>query len=63
MKKNYLVLSETCELIPVTDDMALCHPKMQNDSKKLVVKDAESAWFLRLDNIKCYGSSPQYEKY
>ncbi|SFR69602.1 DUF4914 family protein [Anaeromicropila populeti] len=61
-EKNYLVLNETCELLPVTDDMALCHPAMQNDSKKLVVKDAESAWFLRLDNIKSYGSSPQYEK-
>lgn len=61
-EKNYLVLNETCELRPVTDDMALCHPKMQNESKKLVVKDAESAWFLRLDNIKSYGSSPQYEK-
>jgi len=61
-EKTYLVLNDTCELLPVTDDMALCHPKMQNDSKKLVVKDAESAWFIRLDNIKCYGTSPQYEK-
>lgn len=61
-EKNYIVLTETCELRPVTDDMALCHPKMQGESKKLVVKDAESAWFLRLDNIKSYGSSPQYEK-
>lgn len=61
-EKNYLVLNETCDLYPVTDDMALCHPDMQNQSKKLVVKDAESAWFLRLDNIKSYGSSPQYEK-
>ena len=61
-EKNYLTLSETCELIPVTDDMALCHPKMQQGSKKLVVKDAESSWFLRVDNIKRYGSSPQYEK-
>lgn len=61
-EKNYLVLNENCDLLPVTDDMALCHPKMQNESKKLVVKDAESAWFLRLDNIKSYGSSPQYEK-
>lgn len=61
-EKNYIVLSETCELRPVTDDMALCHPNMQNESKKLVVKDAESAWFLRLDNITSYGSSPQYEK-
>ncbi len=61
-EKNYLVLHETCDLIPVTDDMALCHPKMQNDSNKLVVKDAESAWFLRVDNMKVYCSSPQYEK-
>ncbi|MGC6175488.1 DUF4914 family protein [Lacrimispora sp. 38-1] len=61
-EKNYLNLSETCDLIPVTDDMALCHPKMQQGSKKLVVKDAESAWFLRVDNIKRYGASPQYER-
>lgn len=61
-EKNYIVLNETCELRPVTDDMALCHPKMQNESKKLVVKDAESAWFLRLDNITKYGKSPRYEE-
>lgn len=61
-EKNYLELNETCELRPVTDDMALCHPKMQNESEKLVVKDAECGWFLRLDNIKSYGTAPQYEK-
>ncbi|WP_143318759.1 DUF4914 family protein [Clostridium sp. HBUAS56010] len=61
-EKNYLVLNDSCDLIPVTDDMALCHPSIQNESKKLVVTDAESSWFLRLDNIKSYGSSPQYEK-
>lgn len=60
--KNYIELNETCELRPVTDDMALCHPHMQNESKKLVVKDAECGWFLRLDNIKSYGTAPQYEK-
>ncbi len=61
-EKYYLELNESCELRPVTDDMALCHPVVQNDSKKLVVQDAESGWFLRLDNITSYGSSPQYEK-
>lgn len=61
-EKYYLDLTESCELRPVTDDMALCHPKMQNDSKKLVVQDAESGWFLRLDHVKEYGTSPQYEK-
>ena len=48
-EKFYLMLNETCELQPVTDDMALCHPKFQNDSKKLVVKDAEEGWFIRLE--------------
>lgn len=61
-EKYYLDVSESCELRPVTDDMALCHTKMQNDSKKLVVQDAESGWFLRLDHIKNYGTSPMYEK-
>lgn len=58
---NYIEIVDTCEVQPVTDDMALCHPKMQNESKKLVVQDAEQGWFLRLDNIKKYGSSPKYE--
>lgn len=61
-EKFYLELSESCELRPVTDDMALCHPSMQNDSKKLVVQDAENGWFLRLDHVMEYGTSPQYEK-
>ncbi len=61
-EKNYMELTETCDLQPVTDDMALCHPKMQNQSKKLVVKDAEQGWFLRLDQIKSYGTAPHYEK-
>ncbi|GAA4294397.1 DUF4914 family protein [Anaerocolumna aminovalerica] len=60
-EKNYIDIVDTCEVQPVTDDMALCHPKMQNESKKLVVQDAEQGWFLRLDNIKKYGSSPKYE--
>lgn len=61
-EKTYIELTETCELRPVTDDMALCHPQMQNHSKKLVVKDAEQGWFLRLDHIKSYGTTPQFEK-
>ncbi|SHF14956.1 DUF4914 family protein [Alkalibacter saccharofermentans] len=61
-EKFYMELSETCELRPVTDDMALCHPKMQEGSKKLVVKDAEQGWFLRLDHITEYGTSPEHEK-
>ncbi|ROR30654.1 uncharacterized protein DUF4914 [Mobilisporobacter senegalensis] len=61
-EKNYIKLADTCDLRPVTDDMALCHPKMQNESKKLIVMDAEQGWFLRLDHIKHYGTAPQFEK-
>lgn len=61
-EKFYLMLNETCELQPVTDDMALCHPKFQNDSRKLVVKDAEDGWFIRLDTISEYGIEPTYER-
>jgi hypothetical protein len=57
-----LELNDTCQLNPVTDDMALCHPAFQTDSKKLVVKDAENGWFLRVDHIKEYGTSPHHEK-
>lgn len=60
-EKTYIELVDACDLIPVTDDMALCHPSIQNDSHKLVVKDAEAGWFLRLDNIKKYGVSPHFE--
>ncbi len=56
-----LELGDTCEIHPVTDDMALCHPSFQN-GKKLVVADAEAAWFLRFDHIKEYGTSPEHEK-
>lgn len=60
-EKNYIELADTCDLRPVTDDMAICHPKMQNGSKKLVVQDAENGWFLRLDHITHYGTTPQFE--
>ncbi|MFP4698444.1 MAG: DUF4914 family protein [Eubacteriales bacterium] len=58
----YLEIADTCQLNPVTDDMALCHPDLQKDSEKLVVKDAENGWFLRVDHITEYGTSPHHEK-
>jgi hypothetical protein len=35
---------------------------MQNDSRKLVITDAENGWFLRVDHIKEYGTEPFHEK-
>ena len=61
-EKFYLTLQETSKLDPIADDMALCHPSMQNDSKKLVIRDAEDGWFLRLDHVKEYGTEPLREK-
>lgn len=57
-----LELKESCELLPVTDDMALCHPSLNQDSQKLVVTDAEEGWFLRMDHITKYGTDPHYER-
>ncbi len=60
-EKMYMEMNEEGTLLPVTDDMALCHPSLQN-GKKLVVKDAEDGWFLRIDHIKQYGTDPYYER-
>ncbi|MCL2694169.1 MAG: DUF4914 family protein, partial [Oscillospiraceae bacterium] len=61
-EKFYLRVEEPCELHPIADDMALCHPKMQNDSKKLVLMDVEAGWFVRVDHIRGYGTDPFLEK-
>lgn len=57
----FMEMKEVGILEPVTDDMALCHPSLQN-GKKLVVKDAEDGWFLRIDHINKYGTDPYYER-
>ena len=61
-EKFYLTLEESCQLDPIADDMVLCHPNIQNDSKKLVIRDAEDGWFLRLDHVTEYGTEPLREK-
>jgi hypothetical protein len=61
-EKIVMELKESCELRPITDDMALCHPSFQNDSKKLVVTDAENGWFIRTDHITKYGTHPYLEE-
>ncbi len=47
---------------PVTDDMAICHPSLQNNNGKLRVLDAENAWFIRVDSVNEYGDDPFLEK-
>ena len=60
-----LALPRGCELHPVTDDMALCHPTLKGEDSRpgsLALMDAESAWFIRVNHIEEYGVDPQLEK-
>ncbi|MBF0217131.1 MAG: DUF4914 family protein [Candidatus Omnitrophica bacterium] len=57
-----LTLGQGCVLRPVTDDMALCHSSLKADDGKLVVVDAENAWFVRVNHIGEYGTDPHLEK-
>lgn len=59
--RRLLTLPRGCALRPVTDDMALCHPSLQKGDGKLVVTDAEAAWFVRVNHITHYGTDPQLE--
>ncbi len=60
-----LALPRGCELRPVTDDMALCHPGLQENSGqpgRLSLMDAENAWFIRVNHINRYGIDPHLER-
>jgi len=61
-EKFLLTMMDASELIPVTDDMALCHPSLQHAGKKLVIADAEDGWFIRVNHITQYGTEPELEK-
>ena len=64
-ERRLLTLPLGCQLRPVTDDMALCHPDFQDhDSRvrKLKLTDAEQAWFLRVNHITSYGTDPHLER-
>jgi len=54
-KQRYIPLFQGCSLSPVTDDMALCHLPATEEGKKLVIKDAEDGWFVRVNHIQHYG--------
>jgi len=58
----FLEVPRSCELLAVTDDMAMCHPSIQNDSGKMRVCDAEDAWFIRVNHIEHYGTDLNLER-
>ena len=61
-EKRYLEIPRSCQLQAVTDDMALCHPSLQDGKGKLTLIDAENAWFVRVNHIEHYGTDVHLEK-
>ncbi|MBN2619165.1 MAG: DUF4914 family protein [Spirochaetales bacterium] len=48
-------------LEPLTDDMAMCHPRHGKSLNTLSACDAEDAWFLRVDHVTSQGMDPHME--
>jgi hypothetical protein len=61
-EKRYMEIPRSCQLHAVTDDMAACHPSVQEGNGKLTVTDAETAWFVRVNHIEHYGTDVHLEK-
>ena len=59
---RHLQVPRSCDLNPVSDDMALCHPSFQGNNGKLRLTDAEKSWFIRVNHINGYGVDPYLEK-
>ena len=59
---RHVTMPRGCEIRPVTDDMALCHPSLQKNDGKLRVVDAENAWFVRVNHIREYATDPHLER-
>jgi hypothetical protein len=60
-ERRTLSLPQACDLRPVTDDMALCHPSLDQGKGKLGLMDAEDAWFVRVNHLTRYGTDPHLE--
>jgi len=61
-EERTITLPRSCDLRPVTDDMALCHPTLDKGNGKLTLMDAEDAWFVRVNHIERYGTDPNLEE-
>jgi len=61
-EKTYLEIPRSCELHPVSDDMALCDSCVNPTDGKLRLRDAENAWFMRVNHIDHYGSDVVLER-
>ena len=60
-EKRFHEMPRTCDLYPVSDDMALAHPSLQHNGK-MAIMDAEDAWFVRTNHILQYGTDLNLER-
>jgi len=60
-EERFITIPRFCNVNPVADDMAFCHPSLQKNNGKLWITDAENAWFVRVDNVTRYGDDPFLE--
>ncbi len=60
-EKWLIVVPRNCDIRPITDDMALCHPSLDRGDGRLALMDAEDAWFIRTNHIDRYGTDPHLE--
>jgi len=61
-EQRLIEIPRTCEIHPVCDDMALCHPSIQKSDGRLRIVDAEQAWFVRVNHIQAYGTDRDLER-
>lgn len=61
-ERRTIVMPRNCDLRPVTDDMALCHPSLGRRDGRLALMDAEQGWFVRVNHITHYGMDPHLEE-
>jgi hypothetical protein len=61
-EERNLTMPQCCQVRPVTDDMALCHPSLDKGNGTLTLMDAEDAWFVRVNHIEHYGADPHLER-
>ncbi|HMP91033.1 MAG TPA: DUF4914 family protein [Kiritimatiellia bacterium] len=61
-ERRTIVMPRNCDLRPVTDDMALCHPSLARRDGRLALMDAEQGWFVRVNHITHYGIDPHLEE-
>ncbi|TLX78337.1 DUF4914 family protein [Labilibacter sediminis] len=59
---KHIEIPKSCAFRPVADDMAFCHPSVQEKDGKLRIVDAENSWFVRVDSVNQYGDDPTLEK-